>query len=379
MLTLEGCRNRQMRMWAALPEHVEWVLVADPRHVNYLCGFWVNPVSLSAGERGFLYLERDGETVLMTDSFTPGSAAQHPFVDRLITEPWYDRLHAAPNRDHVLFDALRHISARLHPRAGLMEAEWVPAGAFPSLGVGFERVPADGMSLGSLLRSLRRRKEPDEIELLLRCIRAGEAGHRRGREVVAPGVSELEIYREVQSAAIETLGEVGIVYGDFRATTPSMPKAGGPPTDYVLKRGDTFILDYSVVLSGYRGDFTNTLVAGHPTPEQQLIMDACRAGIESGERALCAGAVASEVYQSVNAPLAAAGWPLRSHAGHGLGLGHPEAPAFVSESDEVLERNDVVTLEPAAYVDGVGGVRIEHNYLVTESGFERLTHHAIGF
>ena len=65
------------------------------------------------------------------------------------------------------------------------------------------------------------------------------------------------------------------------------------------------------------------------------------------------------------------------HAGHGLGLSHPEAPFLVRHSTETLVAGDVVTLEPGLYVDGVGGVRIEHNYLVTDAGFERLSNHVI--
>jgi Xaa-Pro aminopeptidase len=42
-----------------------------------------------------------------------------------------------------------------------------------------------------------------------------------------------------------------------------------------------------------------------------------------------------------------------------------------------LRAGDVITLEPGLYVSGVGGIRIEHNYLITEGGFERLSHHAI--
>jgi Xaa-Pro aminopeptidase len=49
----------------------------------------------------------------------------------------------------------------------------------------------------------------------------------------------------------------------------------------------------------------------------------------------------------------------------------------VEKATETLVAGDVVTLEPGLYVDGVGGVRIEHNYLITESGFERLSHHTI--
>ena len=42
-----------------------------------------------------------------------------------------------------------------------------------------------------------------------------------------------------------------------------------------------------------------------------------------------------------------------------------------------VEAGDVVTLEPGLYVKGVGGIRIEHNYLVTDSGFERMSQHLI--
>ena len=65
------------------------------------------------------------------------------------------------------------------------------------------------------------------------------------------------------------------------------------------------------------------------------------------------------------------------HAGHGLGLTHPEAPYFVRRADETLFAGDVVALEPGLYVPGIGGIRIEHNYLVTERGYERLSNHTI--
>jgi Xaa-Pro aminopeptidase len=64
------------------------------------------------------------------------------------------------------------------------------------------------------------------------------------------------------------------------------------------------------------------------------------------------------------------------HAGHGLGVMHPEAPFIVRRSDETLLAGDVVTLEPGLYVPG-GGLRIEHNYLIEETGYERLSNHTI--
>ncbi|MAT14715.1 MAG: hypothetical protein CMJ46_05520 [Planctomyces sp.] len=157
-----------------------------------------------------------------------------------------------------------------------------------------------------------------------------------------------------------------------------MPKAGGLPTDYKLQEQDIFLLDYSVVLHGYRSDFTNAYAVGEPTSDQQKVFDICHACLKAGAAYLKAGISASSVYETVTQPMLDAGYPaLGHHAGHGIGLGHPESPILVPESTDTLLAGDVVTLEPGMYIEGIGGVRLEHNYLITDSGFEQLSHHEI--
>jgi Xaa-Pro aminopeptidase len=389
MLTKEGCQARRERLWAAVPESIEWLLIADPRHVHYLSNFWVNPISFSGFERGLLLLEREHGATLLGDNFALRSAAGEPHVDREVVETWYDHRHSVINRDHALLAALKTVSERLFAHAGAVEAEWLPVGALEILGLDYEshsvtREPneparrSEPVDLGTLLRQLRRRKERDEIELLRQCMRATDAGHARAREVLRPGVSEFELYREVQSAALEAAGRPAIVYGDFRATNAEKPKQGGLPTDYRLTDRDLFILDFSVVIDGYRSDFTNTYSVGKPTDEQQMLFSLCEAALRSGEGALRAAAKARDVYAAASKPLDDAGYgPLSHHAGHGIGLAHPEPPILVPESDDVLVAGDVVTIEPGLYVEGIGGMRIEHNYLITDKGCERLSNHVI--
>jgi Xaa-Pro aminopeptidase len=372
-LTQTGCHRRRERLWQAVGEDVEWLLIADPRHVQYLANFWVQPLSFSGGERGLLLLERDGRSTLLGDNFALRSAAHEPYVDREIVETWYDHRHSVINRDHALFAALSQVAGELAGRPGMVESDWLPLGAAALL-----EDPALS-DLGSILRRLRRQKEPDEVELIRLCMEATAAGQARLREVLRPGISEFEIYREVQQASLAAAGRPGLVYGDFRLTNATHPKQGGLPTDAVLAEGDLFVLDFSVVLDGYRSDFTNTMSVGEPGAPVQELFSLCQAGMEMGEQAIRSGTAAREVHAAVAGPFrqAGKGEVFPHHAGHGIGLGHPEPPILVPESADTLLTGDVITLEPGAYVEGVGGMRIEHNYLVTETGLERLSNHVI--
>ena len=148
-------------------------------------------------------------------------------------------------------------------------------------------------------------------------------------------------------------GRPCIVYGDF-AVSPGPERRGGPPTERVLKRGDLFILDFSVVLFGYRSDFTDTLVVdAEPTIEQRRLFDLCKSAMTAGERELRSGTPCRTAYEAMFGVFAAAGmaehFPLGHHGGHGLGLSHPESPYIVRHATETFMEGDVVTLEPGLY------------------------------
>jgi Xaa-Pro aminopeptidase len=375
MLTKDGCLSRRRRLWEMVDPQIQWLLIADPRHLNYLANFWIHPLSFSAGERGLLLLERDNGATLFCDNLAIGSSSSEPHADRQVVENWYDHQHSAINRDHALLAALKQVAPQLAGRPGLAETEWLPTAAWallPAADIKNGPQAPDAFSLGSAIRQLRRRKDPDELTLLRQCMRAADAGHLRAWDIIRTGVSEMDVFREVQQAVIATAARPGLIYGDFRATTNKQPDLGGLPTAYRLRLGDLFILDFSVVLNGYRSDFTNTIAVGVPTIKQQETF------LKSGESVLRAGTRAADVYAAVSQPFVDAGKPpLPHHAGHGIGLAHPEPPIFVPQSDDVLMAGDVVTLEPGSYQTGVGGMRFEHNYLITDSGAERLSNHRI--
>ena len=178
-------------------------------------------------------------------------------------------------------------------------------------------------------------------------MRAGEAAQAAALANMKPGMTELDAYLLVQNAAIQHLGERAIVYGDFASAPRTATDKGGFATS-AIEPGDLLLLDFSVVVDGYRSDFTNTFaVGGGPTPRQHELFDACLGALKVGEALLKAGTIARDVDAAVKDHFRSLGllglFP--HHTGHGIGLGHPEPPYFVPGSDEVLVE-DVVIVEP---------------------------------
>lgn len=383
MLTLAGCRERRTRLWEHLPEEIAWVLIGDQRHVQYFSGFRINPISFSADQKALLLLTRDGKACLLADNFVKRSVTSPYFVDDECIIPWYTHKTSVTNRDDALCQALAETANLRSDAPGLIEPEGLSeqcaAMVAETAAWQFQFDDQESTTLGTLIRTLRRSKHADEMALLRRCMVACEAGHRRAFDVVRPGLSEFEVYLEVQRAAQEAAGVPCVVYGDFRATNATLHKAGGLPTSCRLKDGDLFILDYSVVIDGYRSDFTNTIAVGQPTPDIVAQFEACRDALTAAEELLKPGAAARDIWAAASAVLESRGCgKLAHHAGHGLGLEHPEPPILVSHSDDTLATGDVITLEPGCYIEGRGGMRFEHNYLITESGCERLSNHRVG-
>ena len=101
----------------------------------------------------------------------------------------------------------------------------------------------------------------------------------------------------------------------------------------------------------------------------------------AGDRAealLKPGTPASAFSEAIIDTFASAGEELVHHAGHAIGLGLPEAPELGLERDRTIESGMVLTLEPGIYGKPTGGIRLEHDYLITDDGFARLSNHELG-
>lgn len=373
MLTADGCRSRRDLLKEQF-EDCDLLLISQPRHIFYLSGFLTPPTELAGWGMNYLVIDGDGHSRLVVDNWAEQAAAA-AYVDHVYVWTWYD--FSAP--------ASAKLAASVEPLASTLRRYYSGA---TCIAVDYAHLPIAVRDtfgatkiddVGPALHRMRRSKYEDELACIRRAIRAAEVGHQAARNVIRPGLTELDVYAEVQSAITRAAGEPIVMLGDF-AAGPRSEEGGGPPTDNHIEAGDLMIFDLFPIVGGYRADITNTLCAGEPTQEQRDHLAILQESMRAAEDMLRPGVTAAEVYAACREPFVEAGLgeAFFHHAGHGIGLGHPEPPYLVPDSEELLQVGDVVTLEPGAYVSGWGGARIEHDYFITEEGYERLSNHQIG-
>ena len=147
----------------------------------------------------------------------------------------------------------------------------------------------------------------------------------------------------------------------------------------VLTSGDLVVLDFGGVLDGYCCDLTRTVSIGPPSREVRRVYDAVRDAHAAAVAAVKPGIDASAVDAAARELLRDRGLgdAFGHGTGHGLGLDVHEEPRVGKARTDLppvtLAPNMVFTIEPGAYLPGFGGVRIEDDVLVTETGCELLT------
>ncbi|MCL4500013.1 MAG: Xaa-Pro peptidase family protein [Chloroflexi bacterium] len=337
-------------------------IVSRPEHVFYLCGY-------AAPVRGLTYLVVGPRGVGLVTSGKGAEIPGEPEIQVFSYE--YYRPTQLRDVDEASLEALAAGISTVGLRGVRtgVEDSYLSARAFQSL-----VSVCDAVSLGGLIERMRLRKDENEIAAIRRAVSINDRGLTVAQRVIAPGVSELEVYAAIYREVLLSHGAPYTLRGDF-VSGARTERIGGPPSSRVLEEGDLFIIDIFPVLDWYKGDFTRNFVVGKPNARQlevhRVLEDALAAGaavIRPGIRACDLDAV---VRESVTAAGYGAYFP--HHSGHAIGLDHPEPPYIIPADPTPLQSRMVITLEPGIYIPGFGGMRLEQNFLVTDTGAEPLS------
>lgn len=155
----------------------------------------------------------------------------------------------------------------------------------------------------------------------------------------------------------------------------------GKPGSRRFKPGDMITMDFGGIFAGYVGDMTRTVVLQPVTSRLQNIYQVVLEAQQTGLDNVRAGVPCQEVDKAVRKCLQKYGFDqyFTHGTGHGVGLEIHEGPRLSAFSQEILQENMVVTVEPGVYIPGWGGIRIEDTVIVTKGGVEIITNSSKAF
>lgn len=355
-------RGRQQRLLAEMHRlGLELAIFNLPEHVQWLTGpyLWRNVLASVA-------IRADGWVTLVA----PPKRVAGAVVDEIL--PYEAQSHSTLRNDQrqkcsaVLVEALAQ--RPLPKQIGIERATFDMHTAEAFAG----RQPVSFVDLDPTLYRLRRRKDADELARLRYAINATGAMYDRAREIISPGVNELDVFSELQSVAVRYLEEMLTGTGNDYAACAR----GGPPRDREAGEGELYILDLGPAFRGYFADTCRTIsVDGNPTDAQQRAWKRVAEVFTIIEQRVRPGVRCAEVFAECDRWLNDLGeGTFDHHLGHGIGLFPHEAPHLNPNWDDVFEVGDTFTAEPGLYAEHLhAGLRLENNYVVTETGVELLS------
>jgi Xaa-Pro aminopeptidase len=278
----------------------------------------------------------------------------------------------------------------------------------------------------------RRAKDPTELDLTRAAAEASRAGHLFAFRNARPGMTERQLQVEVEAEFFRA-GAEATAYGSIVGTGSNAAVLHFSPTQRAMAAGDLVLMDAGAEFAGYASDVTRTFPAaprfeGPQRDLYQLVLDTqrqaiagARPGVEYKDlhmaacHQIAAGLVDLGILKGNPESLVARD----AHAlffphglGHMLGLSTHDAGGCLAgrtpsdrfglkwlRADLPLEPGYVVTIEPGIYfhaaliddaarretfadcvdwtkVDSLrdfGGIRIEDDIVITESGADVLT------
>ncbi|MEO8070671.1 MAG: Xaa-Pro peptidase family protein [Acidobacteriota bacterium] len=334
-------------------------VVSTPHNVRYLTGF-AGSTSLVVVVPSAVFLVSDGRYAFAVQEAL-GTGTIGPVTFELV-----DRRY-----DLTL--------ASLLARQGVVRAAFEAGHVTVATLSGWQRAaPAiEWVSTERVVESARAIKDAGEVAIFRRAgaLLASVAG--RLRDAVVPGRQEIAVAEVIDKMIIAA----GFSRPAFETIVASGPNSAHPharPTERRLTGGDLVVLDFGGVLDGYCVDLTRMAAVGAITSEAAALFAAVRDAHAAALGAVRPGVETSAIDAAARQVLEAQGLgeAFMHSTGHGLGLEVHEGPRIARaglDAPEAVEVNMIFTIEPGAYVEHVGGVRLEDDVLVTAEGGEVLT------
>jgi len=219
------------------------------------------------------------------------------------------------------------------------------------------------------IMSVRSVKTFEEINAIKKAIKITEIGFAVALESLREGIRELELAAKIEYA-FKTNGSLEVAFPSIVASGTNSALPHAIASTKPIRKGELIVVDIGAKYEGYCGDLTRTLSLGSVSEKLKDIFYAVLEAQKEAIKNIRPEIRASEADSIARNVLKEYGYEkyFIHSLGHGIGVDVHEFPRLSSKSDEILKPGMVVTVEPGVYIKGLGGVRIEDDVLITESG-----------
>lgn len=326
------------------------LMITQDNNRRYLTGF--------TGDAGFLLITQQ-QAIFSTDSrFWEQAEKQAPAYE----------LHQGKGRiAEWMASALE--MAKNPKRIGI-ESDQVTISRFDLLQASFPGV--EWIKTSGLIEGVRAIKDADELASIQKAIDLAEEGFLHLMKHLRPGMTELEA-AWILEVYLREHGSEGLGFDSIIASGPNGAMAHHEPGERVMQENEPIIIDWGARMDGYRSDNTRTITFGDGDAKFHEIYNIVKRAEENAIAKIKGGMTGKEADALARDILTAAGYELGHGIGHGVGLAIHEEPRLSGLNEEPLPAGAVVTIEPAIYIPGWGGVRIEDMVLLQDNGAKLLT------
>ncbi len=234
---------------------------------------------------------------------------------------------------------------------------------------------ASFISAEDLIAGLRIAKDPAEIAAMRRAVQIAQNALLATLPSIKIGVTERELASELTVQLLRGGAESKLPFAPIVCAGSNSANPHAVPGERRLQAGDLLIIDWGAIHEGYLSDLTRTFAIGEISLENTRIAQVVAEANQAGRDAAAPGVPASMVDSATRQIIEKAGYgPYFIHrTGHGLGMEEHEEPYIRSGNTQLLSPGMTFTVEPGIYLPESGGVRIEDDVVITETGSESLS------
>lgn len=232
---------------------------------------------------------------------------------------------------------------------------------------------AELVATTDLIEELRQIKEPAELDIMREACAITDEAFAYILTYIKPGLTEIQVANELERF-LKSKGATAMSFDTIVASGVRSSMPHGVASEKVIEDGDLITLDFGCYYKGYSSDMTRTFAVGSVKPELEEIYRIVLEAHEIVNREAKAGMTGKEIDALARDYITSKGYgEYFGHGlGHGLGLNVHEMPGVNIRNEKPVLAGMVITNEPGIYIDGLGGVRIEDDLLVTDKGVESL-------